>query len=559
MKLIGKLAFLLAAVGVGVAPSMAPAMSKQLLAQQFSPSLLRLNVPTTTINKPASSTTKKKSSSVGSDSNKSKKTIQYKPPKTKYEKPKTPKYEKPKTPKYEKPKTPKYEKPKTPKYEKPKTPKYEKLKTPKYEKSPQTTNPTQPKLTPKEPRRRSYISLRKPILACRSFRKDGNLVRGFKVRLYGQRPTSTASILRSKLFSYQTSGGSLSRCLYSGVIAPSIFIKYFNGRKPQALIRSSDNYKLPLYSSFSQLLEASNGRRARFGLIASTSSVRSSRGQQDLLRITANNALILFIDGRNQSLFKAPPSRLPLRLFSISSQVREVLSDASKSSLKRMIDYKKKRKTSLKKSSLFPSEWEWGQDSESYFNALSIAAASSHSGLGVLAQLDNVGPWMQVLPSINANRVQLLAEVDPQIAETCMQAQDFSGCVETLQGSSESEYQDSGSNEESDDYSSECPEGEIFDFDMGECLPDDFSDNGSDDSQYEYVDDYGEESETGFDDEQDSDYIEEDDYDIGDGQYPDDMGAPTGQACTGKTFGEQLACALISALTTMLQQAFTTN
>jgi hypothetical protein len=220
-----------------------------------------------------------------------------------------------------------------------------------------------------------------------------------------------------------------------------------------------------------------------------------------------------------------------------------------------MIDYKKKRKTSLNKPSLLPSEWKWGQDSESYFNALSIAAASSHSGLGVLAQLDNVGPWMQVLPSINAHRGQLLAEVDPEIAETCMQAQDFSGCVETLQGSSESEYQDS----ESDDSSSDCPEGEIFDFAMGECLPDDFSDNGSDDSQYDFVDDYDEQPEAGLEDEQDSDYLEEDDYDIGDGQYPDDMGAPTGQACTGKTFGEQLACAFISALTTLLQQAFGGN
>ena len=41
--------------------------------------------------------------------------------------------------------------------------------------------------------------------------------------------------------------------------------------------------------------------------------------------------------------------------------------------------------------------------------------------------------------------------------------------------------------------------------------------------------------------------------------YPEDMGAPTAQACTGDTFGEQLACALISALSTLLQQAFASN
>ena len=54
------------------------------------------------------------------------------------------------------------------------------------------------------------------------------------------------------------------------------------------------------------------------------------------------------------------------------------------------------------------------------------------------------------------------------------------------------------------------------------------------------------------------DYVD-DEFDDGSEMYPEDMGAPTAQACTGDTFGEQLACAIVSALSTLLQQAFTSN
>jgi len=37
---------------------------------------------------------------------------------------------------------------------------------------------------------------------------------------------------------------------------------------------------------------------------------------------------------------------------------------------------------------------------------------------------------------------------------------------------------------------------------------------------------------------------------------PDGMGAPVATACKGTTFGEQLMCALLPALTSLLQQAF---
>ena len=122
----------------------------------------------------------------------------------------------------------------------------------------------------------------------------------------------------------------------------------------------------------------------------------------------------------------------------------------------------------------------------------------------------------------------LLAEVDPQIAEYCMKAQDFSGCVETMQGSSEPAYPGS-------------------------------EDSSSDDADSEYEDEYAEgEDDSEFEDEY-AGAGDDDEFNDGSGMYPEDMGAPTAQACTGDTFGEQLACALISALSTLLQQAFASN
>ena len=112
--------------------------------------------------------------------------------------------------------------------------------TPQEKKPSDTKSPKQPKQGKK--RRRTYLTLRKPSLLCRSFKKNGTLVRGFKSRLYGRNTSAVASGLKSNLNSYQASGGSLSRCRYSGVISPSSFTKYFRNRKPARLIRASDNY-----------------------------------------------------------------------------------------------------------------------------------------------------------------------------------------------------------------------------------------------------------------------------------------------------------------------------
>ena len=399
-----------------------------------------------------------------------------------------------------------------------------------------TTSPKKPRQEKK--RRRTYLPLQKPILLCRSFKKNETLVRGFKARLYGRNTSSVASGLRSNLNAYQGSGGNLSRCSYSGVISPSAFKKYFGNRKPTRLIRVSDNYSLPVYSSYVNLFAASGGRRSRFGLVATTPSFMGSNGRQEILKITANNALILFVDGRNQSVFKASPSRLPLRLINISPNVSEVLSDASKSSLRRIIDFKK-RKMSIDKQSLLPDyEREvWRASYLTSFSDQGIKKVGLPSGWGgvKIASLD------RGLSGVFEPRQVLLAEVDPQIAEFCMNAQDFTGCVETMQGSSEPAYpvsEDSDSDYADSEYEDEYAEGE----DEEEYFEDEYAEG--DEEEY-FEDEYAE----GGDDE----------FDDGSGMYPEDMGAPTAQACTGDTFGEQLACALISALSTLLQQAFASN
>ena len=569
MRPYGKLACLLAAIGVGVVPSTAVAGSSGLLSQSISPNIYQLNLPSTSgTTQSTPSTEKNKSTNKKAKKAESYKKTPYKPPLTKSPiKPKPPLTTYPLKPTPKPPLTTSPIKPKPPLTTYPIKP----VPKPWYVKPPVTTTPvappagssvTQP-VKPVRPKRRTFIALRKPTLACRSFRKNGAPVRGFRSRLYGP---NSASALRSRLNSYQAAGGSLSRCVYSGVISPTDFSKYFKDRKPSILIRSSDNYRLPLYSSYAQLSQASGGRRARFGLLARTLPVRTASGSKDLLRITVNNALILFVDGRNQSLFKASPSKLPLRLISVSPQVQEVLSGASKTSLNRIIDYKKLKKVPLKQSFLrSPYGGHWGEEIDP--NAMALLGGRPMPLFGHLPGAEPYSSLKAVFTRASSERQLLLAEVDPQIAEYCMKAQDFSGCVETMQGASEPAFPGSGgvSEEEPSGITAEeevaleddveCPDGTAFDFDSGDCQPDDLAAIDPEDSAPLDGEELPPEDGSGGE----TDEYQEDDYHNGEGMYPEDMGAPTAQACTGQTFGEQLACALVSALTTMLQQAFSSN
>ena len=156
-----------------------------------------------------------------------------------------------------------------------------------------------------------------------------------------------------------------------------------------------------------------------------------------MLKITANNALILFVDSRNQSFFNAPPSRLPLRLINLSPKVSEVLSDASKSSLRRIIDFKKRKRSSGKQSLLPAYQGGFSQTSD-----VTPFSPQELSKVGLLSDWNivQIASLEKSLSAVFDSQQLLLAEVDPQIAEYCMNAQDFSGCVETMQGSTDPAY-----------------------------------------------------------------------------------------------------------------------
>ena len=528
MQPIGKLAVLLAAIGVSATPSVfAFEPSVQQIAQKIYLPQPKLNFPSSLIDAAPITNQQKTPSTGGVDnqSNVEKNANSKKKDGAEFNKDSSKKKQKKKN------KSKKQKKNKNPSY--PTAPIWL---TPKDKKPSSTASPKQPSKEKK--RRRVYLPLQKPTLLCRSFKKNKALVRGFKSRLYGRSASAVASGLKSNLNAYQASGGSLSRCSYSGVISPSSFTKYFNNRKPSRLIRYSDNYSLPVYSSYSSLFAASGGRRSRFGLIATTPSFMGANGRRELLKITANNALILFVDSRNQSNFKASPSRLPLRLINVSPKVSEVLSDASKFSLRRIIDFKKRKSSFGSQSS--PSGHQRGFWQASHLTSFSPQGLQK---VGLLYDWGDVriASLEHRLSGVLGAQQLLLAEVAPQIAEYCMNAQDFTGCVETMGGTSEPEFpgsEDSDSDYADSEYEDEYGEGE----DNEEYYEDEYAE-GEDDEEY-YEDEYAE---------------GDDEFDDGSGMYPEDMGAPTAQACTGDTFGEQLACALISALSTLLQQAFASN
>lgn len=540
MRPIGRLAVLLAAVGVSAVPSAVAFESSTLISQQFPLPFKQFGGPTFSIDGSPNTInidtndenkSKAKSSSKTKDSTDSSADLEKKKKKKKKKKNK---------------KNKKQEEVTSPWY--PTTPSTSPTPSSKDKDSQSTTSPK--KSNQEKKQRKVDLPLQKPTLFCRSFKKNDAVVRGFKARLYGKNTSSVASGLRSNLNTYQGSGGNLSRCSYSGVISPSAFKKYFGNRKPTRLIRASDNYSLPVYSSYSSLFAASGGRRARFGLIATTPSFTGANGRQELLKITANNALILFVDARNQSVFNASPSRLPLRLISISPKVSEVLTEASKSSLRRIVDFKKLKKSSGKQSSLLINDVEASRPFDS--NAFSFYGLQQS---GLLSDWDavQIASLDRSLLGVVDPQQLLLAEVDPEIAEYCMKAQDFTGCVETMQGSSEPAYPDSADSDDEyaeSEYDDEYPEDEYAE---GEFEDESFDSEYEDEYvEGEYDDDYPE-------DEYAEGEYDEDEFDDGSGMYPEDMGAPTAQACTGKTIGEQLACALISALSTLLQQAFASN
>ena len=456
----------------------------------------------------------------------------------------------------------------------------------------------------KKRRRRKYLPLGKPMLVCRSFknRRTNQRVRGFRARLYGKNHTSVASTLKSSLNAYQAAGGSLSRCIYSANLSPSLFTRYFKGRPPTYLIRSSDSYKLPVYTSFREFRRSSGRNSSKFGLIGTTRSIKTSKGSRKYLRLTINNALILFVDGRNQSLFRSQPRNIPLRLVGVSSPVRQVLADSSKSSLQRLIDFKKlKRIKPSSQNSYLRRGLQSGElllSSKSSLSGLLSAPMSAfqlqsenldYNPLKVygiqsekffVSQVD-ASNYCQVRSSLFGAicaDIQSSAITDAAGCETVfsgrsselMVCQALFAEIDQIQGTgpvdgdqplpeedpSQSDLEESSSEEEvndmaaeSDDFGAETDDAEFSDDDYGEI---------SEENYDEIPPDEGLDESTGSDiaDTQE-DFASDDSFDDADAMLPEGMGAPTGPSCTGKTFGEQFACALLNALSAMLQQAFT--
>ena len=445
---------------------------------------------------------------------------------------------------------------------------------------PTTTLPTAPETgqqqppaeaKPKKGLKRKYLSLRKPVLACRPFKKNGAATPGFSARLYGRNGSAVAASLKSQLSAYQSAGGSLSRCTYSGIIDPASFGRYFSNQMPTQLVRASDNYGLPIYGSYRQLYQASGGRRARFGVVATVVSSGSGSAAKSALRVGVNNALILFVDGRNQAPFKVPPSALPLRLVSLSEPVRKVLSDASQSSLKRIVDFKKIKMA--KPAATSRSLRDWDQDLLAYQSLLASASVPGSTAFMFWGQADLGDRSSAGLFDTRSGSLILITELDPEIQKFCLDARDFAGCVETMQrqqeGSSGGEQPPSGIANEGDngqqpgdstgqEGSGQCPEGLFFDEATQDCLD---AGTASDDQDGPEGGSLGSEDEIAGEDSLSPDgpgtAQDGEGFDDPDGMIPDGMGTPSAQACSGQTFGEQFACALISALTSLLQQAFT--
>ena len=464
------------------------------------------------------------------------------------------------------------------------------------------------------------------MLRCRSFKntKTNRQVSGFRFRLYGRNINTVAAKLRSRLSSYQASGGNLSRCQYSAFLKPSLFDKYMGGRLPNSAIRSRDKYSLSIYPGYRSFLKANKGKAAKFGLFATSLRLKSSKGSNSLLRVTANNALMLFVDARNSSIFKFMPANIPVRYVNVAKPIREVLSESAKPSLKRIIRYKKLRKLRLNKLTKSFSERFMLRQDQNYL----IASRSDQATSLIPSLANNIVdkervqypqaistylPGEILISQINpANYCNVHSEIYSTICDD-LSSQDVSqsedcdsiysgqprklGLCKTLfneigeiQGGDVDENTTVNDNEETiDEYCADNPE------ECEEETTDEYCTDNPEECEEETTDEYcadnpeecesesddevcadnPEECESESDDEvcddnpeeceseSDDEVCDEDDcfndYDNSDGMLDDDMGAPTASTCQGSTFGEQLMCALLNALTTLLQDAFSSN
>ena len=472
-------------------------------------------------------------------------------------------------------------------------------KPPSHKPAPEPT-PVTPEQAPKA-RGKQSPALLKPSLFCRSFTNPANQqkVVGFRTALTGSDQNSLVNQLSQQLRTYQQQGGNLSRCVYSGYLSPSLTATRLHGQVPTAAIRKADSYRMPIYGSYQQFLSANGGRAARFGLIASRPSLRTRTGSQMVTRITVNNALVFFVDSRNQQPFRLEPAGVSLRLMPLSRGVQQVLADAAKPSLQKLIDFKRLKKlnpgASPSSSRLPQSDVLWprlmGGAVEvavlpSATSVLIIPDALSHS---VLWAHDPVAERLlsslaasslaavqvaQVLPSAYC-RVQSSFYPQAFCAELeSGSVQDMAQCETVFTGRDreltlcrllfDEVFRIQGGSRAGGAGSTDPLAGSVDGSGIGVQSPD----GATAEAGAEIVDP-GDASadggEAGFEepglsaDDGSGNVTDIDAYDDPGQMIPDGMSPPVAAACDASNFGEQFLCLFMQALTGMLQQAFTGN
>ena len=226
--------------------------------------------------------------------------------------------------------------------------------------------------TPLEESMPQSLALLKPTLACRSVRNRNNvlLARGFKVRLYSKSDIdSHAAKLSNTLDKYQRSGGGLSRCAFMGFVGPKSYKTYFGSEKPRSATRVKDGYTLNIFDRYQDLLRNSNGYKSRFGIYATTISLGQGNSSRKILRLTFNNALVLFLDSKNRGLYQFGESDLPVRPIYLSDKISQIIGKHAKIDLQKIVEFKRRFKL-RSKSHFFP--FDSTLMGHSYFPRLAI-------------------------------------------------------------------------------------------------------------------------------------------------------------------------------------------
>lgn len=413
----------------------------------------------------------------------------------------------------------------------------------------------------------------RPTLFCRSFvnKTTQQTVPAFRAPLAGRNSASVASALAQQLRSYQQQGGNLSRCVYSGYLGSGVLAIRFGGQSPTEAIRQSDGYRLPIYATYAAFLAANNGKAGRFGLLSSQPLARGSSGSVKVLRISVNNALVFFVDSRNQGLFRLEPAGFSAQLMPRSQEVQQVLADAAKASLQSLVQTKRSRMTAPARplqQSL--NRWEDIGLTPVMVASRSIAGLFADSKMQPASDFDASSLRLNMDDRIQS---QLVAQIVP--ASYCKVQSSFypvGFCVE-LEAKSVAEVVQCdavfvGRDRELtlcrllfDEIvkiqggSPSPPVAATPEPSTGEAVPPAQGELIVEEGEVDLIDE-GSASGEGLDAVPGDEIASGDGFEDPDQMLPEGMGTPIASACNATTVTEQFMCALMSVLTGLLQQAF---